>query len=154
MAKLFKRSGSDQWCGKVRVAPGKWRTAYLYTDKQASFEELLRRQKEADQRRAGLLNTVTDAATKPLPQHVADFLDDCHRQGYAAKHLYMLRTSFDRLLGMTGWKSLSDLNADAMRRALRRLADSGTGPATCNKYLIRMKSRNRSRGKNHRNKGK
>ncbi len=140
MAKLFKRNGSDQWCGKVRIAPGKWRTLYLFTDKQASLAELYRRQKDADQRRAGLLTTVTDAAAKPLAEHLADFLADCQRQGYAAKHLYMLRTGFDRLTGLTGWKSLSDLNADVMRKALKRLADSGTGPATCNKYLIRAKS--------------
>ena len=140
MAKLFKRNGSDQWCGKVRIAPGKWRTLYLFTDKQASLAELFRRQKDADQRRAGLLTTVTDAAAKPLAEHLADFLADCQRQGYAAKHLYMLRTSFDRLTGLTGWKSLADLNADAMRKVLKRLADSGTGPATCNKYLIRVKS--------------
>ena len=81
--KVFKRDGSDQWCGKIRLSPGKWRTVYLYTDKQASTEELWRLQKDADQRRAGLLTTATDAAALPLAEHVADFLNDYRRQGYA-----------------------------------------------------------------------
>ena len=138
--KVFKRDGSDQWCGKIRLSPGKWRTVYLYTDKQASTEELWRLQKDADQRRAGLLTTATDAAALPLAEHVADFLNDYRRQGYADKHLYILRTSLDRLVTMGAWKRLTDLTPDAMRKILARLADDGTGPATCNKYLIRAKT--------------
>ncbi len=138
--KVFKRDGSDQWCGKIRVSPGKWRTVYLFTDKAASNEALWRQQKDADQRRAGLLTTATDAAALPLAEHMADFLDDSRRQGFADKHLYLLRTSLDRLMAMGDWKRLADLTPDAMQKILARLADGGTGPATCNKYLVRAKT--------------
>ena len=144
MATLFKRKlrngqKTPYWMGKVRQADG-WHTVTLFTDKAASQAELNRLQAIAERKAAGLVTTETDAASTPLADHIAEYLADCERQGYAAKHLYMMRMMLNRLAAAGGWQLLAHINADAVRKLLKRLADGGMTPATSNKYLIRLKA--------------
>ena len=144
MASLFKIKARNQkltnWRGKYRDEHGRWTKVTLYTDRAASLEELRRLQRQADQRRAGILTPETDAATKPLEDHIDDYVADCKRQDFDAKHLYMLESMLQRAVAFGKWTRLSDIQPDKVRVVLGLLDKAGAGPATCNYYLARLKS--------------
>src|SRR5688500_4210119 len=61
---------SRLYYGKVQLAPGRWKTVTLFTDKTASERALNDRQKQVDRGAAGMSSAKTDRLRLPLPELV------------------------------------------------------------------------------------
>jgi integrase len=147
-ANVFKRklrSGkkSGIWYGKIREGSRPyqtWRVVPLFSDKTASERELQKLQALADRRAQGMITPETDAAAKPLADHVADYLASLKQSGVDSDHLRIVTWMTERLLELSGWKRVADLTADSLRMIVARVAAEGKATSYCNRFISRAKA--------------
>jgi integrase len=145
MAKLFKiirRNGkkSAHWYGKIRLAPQRWQRVALFTDKVASERRLAERQRDADQRAAGVQTTQMDHAAYPIQQHSADYIGTLRLEKRDSETIRIAQWTMDRLLEWGKWQRIADLRADSMRGILSTLDRQGKTASYQNKFIMRAKA--------------
>ena len=129
---------SSKWYGKVRSGR-RWRMVALYSDRAASIRQLQELQKIEDQKASGIITVATEAAAKPLTEHIKDRLSDLERQGSSPKHVYTMKVSFNRVMTLMKWRTLADLTADNVAKLLDVLQEEGLNAQTINRYIAHLK---------------
>jgi integrase len=129
----------DKWHGEGIPGLGRKRVP-LATDKTAAQQLLARKVREAERGEAGLADAATRARRQDIDVHLDDWEAALAAKGTSPKqvklHLVRVRSLKDALK----WKTLADLDADAVERELaRRRAlkeeDGGISAQTSNYYL-------------------
>ena len=129
-----------RWYGKVRVAPWQWRQVALFTDKVASERELMRLQREADQRAAGVVTPEMEQAGRSLREHVREYVADLRRRNCSEAHVEICEKYLAIVLAETDWKMPGDVSAASFLQAVERLRTKREiGPSTINRYIARAK---------------
>lgn len=139
MAWIEKRG--SKWIIYDRDATGrKLRVEAAYTDRQASRQKLARYEKAKAQGVEGLIDPFKQHKSRPLTEHVADYISDLKAKGRDGKYVSNCEKRIAKLLDACGWKLLADVTADAFchwRERLPKLDDGrpSIGPVTQNQYL-------------------
>ena len=100
---------------------GKRITKKLYSDKQASRRELDRMIEEAERKATGIIDRFAEHRTRPIAEHIQDYLDHCEHVEQSPKHRQMKRTDLYRVVNGIGAKRLTDLEPNAVQRFLQGL---------------------------------
>lgn len=149
MAKLFKRKlrdgkDSPRWYTKYRDESGKLRQRVLFTDKAASQRRADDLERDASKRAAGVITPDMDHAGRPISEHVADYLAEL-KASVDDKHYRVTEFTMKKLLALTGWKRLCDINPGSVRRSVGALKlGDGKGKVAAlsykNKFVTRAKA--------------
>jgi len=135
---VVERRELPHWYGRIK-ADGKWKWIKLYTDKRASQQRWAEIVRGVEQRKAGVITVQMDAATRPLSEHVAEYLAGLKRTVTDA-HWRIVNYMLPNFIKLAGWKSLADVNEQSASRVLSALQAKGHTVAYCNQYLTRLKA--------------
>ena len=83
---------------------------------------------------------LTEAARRPLAEHLAEFRGDLAARGNTAKHVRMTNNHIVFLAAATNAGSIRDLTGPTIQRAIGDLRTDGRSLRTCNAYLRSVKS--------------
>jgi integrase len=124
---------TDTWYAKL----GGDKVSLETTDEGRAWEELRRRLRRRAEGHAGLADDVTDAARRPLVEHVEDWLGTL---AVAPGRIPLLRYRVTHLASLAGWTALPQITRDSCARALARLlSEEDLAPQTRNDYLSAVK---------------
>ena len=135
-----RKTKTASWYGKVRVAPGRWQSVVLCTDKAASVEQLSKLQKAADRRQQGLLTADMEHARRPLSEHLAEFHADPARQELDVRHQQLVKAQLERMVNIGQWKRLTDITSDRVAKVVAELKAVSVSEATINRYTSAVKA--------------
>jgi integrase len=112
----------------------------LATDKTAAQQLLAKKVRQAERGEAGLDDSVTQARRQDIDHHLNDWEAGLTAKGTSVKQVKLHLVRVRNLKDALGWKTLADLDADAVERELaRRRAlgkkEGGIGAQTSNYYL-------------------
>jgi len=127
---------SKTWSCEIQLDddPKPKRQSLRTTDKrvaQKRMDEIVSREQ---QERAGLLipESLTNAATKPLPEHAKDFIEDLVATDRVGEYTRHIKSRLNRLFNEIGWSLPKDMNSDAFIEWRKRYKAE---PRTKNHYL-------------------
>lgn len=124
---------TDTWYAKL----GGNKVSLETTDEGRAWEELRRRLRRRAEGHAGLADDVTDAARKPLGEHVEDWLGTL---AVAPGRVPLLRYRVTHLASLAGWTAPPQISRDSCAHALARLlSEEDLAPQTRNDYLSAVK---------------
>jgi integrase len=120
-----ERVKSTCWYGSfINPHTGKRLTKRLYSDKTASRRELDRMIQEAERTAAGVIDRYAVHRTRPIAEHVAEYLAHCEHVGQAKRHRHVKEADLKRLIDAIGAQRLTDLEPNAVERHLQGLRDA------------------------------
>jgi len=104
------------------------------TDKRVAEKRLAEIVKERQQEASGIIapKPLRDAATRPLTEHLAEYVSDLTALGRNAGYIYNTRKLIEKLLDECGWILVKDVTADAF---LTWRAKQSKAAKTLNEYL-------------------
>ena len=117
-SKCYYGSFTDPHSGKRIVKK-------LFTDKTASRRRLDQLIQQAEQKAAGIIDRYAEHRTRPIVEHISEYLDHCEHVGQAKRHRQVKQSDLERLIADTGAKRLPDLEAAVVERHLRGLREEG-----------------------------
>jgi len=133
---VFKPKGSRVFRGRYRISDSpKIYDVPLHTDKRHVAEAELRSLvKELEEEKLGLIKprALRDAVSRPLTDHLSDFIADITARGRNWKHLSNTKNRLNRLFQECGWQFISHVSADTFTQWRARQTFS---PKTANEYL-------------------
>ncbi len=140
--KIRERDGrkSADYHGKIKLGPGSQRRVKLFTDRTASERELVKLQKEADQRTSGVINSDSQRAGKPLPVLVEEYFSYLATQSSNREHMRISRWMLDRLIELGQWKFFRDITLPSMTLILSKLEGENATASYRNKFIVRAKA--------------
>jgi integrase len=131
---------STKWYGQYKDADGKRRRVPLCSDKVAARQMLAALERDAERGRAGVVDRHAAHRKAPIQDHVADYATHLANKGVSPKHQSETLRRLKAVLNDAGFRTLGDLNPEAVERFLARLADRGAGSRTRNTYLSSIKA--------------
>jgi len=144
MASVFQRGG--KWTAKYKDARGLWAMRSCgNADKATARRWAAAWEAEALDTREGRIDpraqAYRDAEANPLDGHTEAFKMMLAAKGDTAEHVAETVAHVRRIIGDIGAERLSDLSADAVRRAIAAIRDSGgRSLRTCNSILRSVKT--------------
>ena len=137
MATIFKRNGKGPWIIQFFDAEGRRRErSSRTTDFRAAERIAAKLGADVALRRDGVVDARQDRFAlenrKPLATHVSEYLDHCRHVALARQSVAERAMHLTWLLAQTGATRLSDLNLDAVERALASLGLAGRSARTVN----------------------
>jgi len=119
-----KRVKSKCWYGSfVDPHTGKRTTKKLYSDKAASRRELDRMVEDAEKKAVGIIDRYAEHRTRPLAEHVSDYMDHCKHVGQSERHRHVKKVDLERLIDGINAKRLTDLEPTRVERHMHSLRD-------------------------------
>jgi len=115
-----------------------------YPDKDAALQYAAQLERDAENRRRGLIDETQERyaaeGRRTLAQHLTDYADDLAAKGRTAKHVRMTRRHIEAIAQACSAERVADLTGAAVQRYLGELRDAGKSLRTCNAYLRSVKS--------------
>lgn len=125
------------WRGRYRLDGDRKPTdVALHTaDKRVALQKLDELVKEAEYERAGIAlpKRLVDAASKPLADHLADFIADLQAKGRAARYWRAVKLRVSKLIRECDWHQPRDVSVDSF--VSWRAIQHDKAPKTLNDYL-------------------
>jgi integrase len=97
------------------------------TDIQVAWEKLRRLQERRLQEELGIRDRFTDAAERPLIEHVEEWIASVRAAGVSPQQVQTLQMRVLALAERAGWKRLTDIDHDSAGRVLASVRDSVPG---------------------------
>ena len=143
MASVFQRGG--KWYGRFKDEAGKWISRTCGgADKPTSLRRAVGWEGEAGDIRDGRVDPRAERfrtqGARPIAEHVIDFEAMLAAKGDAPGHVADATAHVVRIVKLIAAGRLSDLSADAVRRAIASIRDSGRALGTCNAILRSVKT--------------
>jgi integrase len=108
-------------------------------DEQAARQVLADLERRAELVRAGVMTTGEDAAARhqgaPFADHLEAYVGSLEAAGACPEHRQERRRQLRRLAAACAWRTLTDLQRDALERWLTLQTREGMGARTRNSYL-------------------
>lgn len=145
MGSVYKPTRTDKKTGKT-IKYKRWYIAYVdesgrrqveraFTDKDASKALLVQKEKECEQRAAGISVADNKGRSRPWSEALEAYLADIERQGLS-KSMYKSAQNKVALVGREcGWRTLGAARPDEMTAFLTKRRAAGRAPRTLNAYL-------------------
>lgn len=137
-----KAVASVQYSGRFRLAGElRWRTVPLQvTDKDVARRKLAEHVRALERIEAGLdaPRPLTEAALRPLAEHLGEYLDDVSAKGRSKDYVYNLKARNLRLFKECGWRTVRDATGESFIKW--RSANAGKAPKTLNEFLDAARS--------------
>jgi integrase len=112
MAWLEKRDGKYKICYRDEI--GKTRRVNAYTDKSASKQMMTELERAIAHGERGLINPFKKHRSRPLMEHVADWIVTLQERGKDDMYIAPCRARLQRLATDCGWTTLDSINADSL----------------------------------------
>lgn len=145
---------AKKWTGEYRDANGNIRRKTLFSDKEASKQELARLVKEAELGQAGVIDKFAEHRKRPIVDHLTDFIQNLRDRGNTDAHVKLVNTRIRKIID--GCEFLFPDDLDAVRvenfladehRPKQKLKPDGTvelvdgmSLQTCKHYVRAIKS--------------
>jgi integrase len=136
--KVKKRA--TKWYGQYLDADGNRRRVPLSSDKVAALQLLAERQRDAERRKAGLVDRFVEHRKAPIASHLEDYKTHLRNKGVSEKHLSETFRRLEAVLDDGAVRGLGDLRPEAVEHFLNRLAEGGASARTRNTYLSSAKA--------------
>lgn len=146
MASVYRRTYKDKKTGKskryrtytIELSDG--RRIKGYTDRFASEQKAAALEKAIARGEQGCVDLYAEHRTRPLSQHVGDYLTELKTLGRDDKYRENINNRLAHIIQACGWKVLGDISGDSFCRwresiSLRPDGLPEIGPVTQNQYL-------------------
>lgn len=111
------------------------------TDLESAWREVTALRKRLADKDAGVVTPQQEHATRPLSEHLSDFLAHVRAKGTGEKEVGEQESQIGRLAELAGWKRIVDITRDSCLTALARIvSELHRSPATRNHYLRRCRA--------------
>jgi hypothetical protein len=135
----FTRNGVKKplrkWYGEIPDPNGgKPKRVPLSSDKQVARKMLRDLEREAERRRAGLIDPHAESRKVPVGELVAEYLDYLGLKGDGSRHISDTRRLLNATLHECKFATLAYLRADVLDKFLARLGKQGRAARTVNTY--------------------
>jgi len=130
---------SLMWCAMVKGTDGRRKPVRLSTDKDAAAVLLAKLVKDIEHRKAGIRTGDTDAAAKPLADHLAEWERHLKANGRTDEYIRWKLARVRRVFDGCGFVFARDLDAAAVENTLHALRTNGGSIQTANDYLQAVK---------------
>jgi integrase len=141
MAYLRKRG--DAWYYTITDADGRKIQRRGCSTKEATAAMAAQAEDKAAKIREGLIDprevAVKSNATKPIADHVADYLADLKAKNRDDAYIVLITGHLRRIVEMTKAKRIDDLDPLKVQEAMKSLKDSGLSAQTCKHALRAVK---------------
>jgi integrase len=130
---------ATKWYGQYKdPQTGKWKRTPLFTDKEASRQELAKLVKALERGQTDL--TDPHALTKTLPalDAMRSYLEELKQKGRSERYIYQQRVKLERLFRDTGIDTLAQLTPDLLDGYLNGLLGSARTKNTYRQVCIGM----------------
>jgi integrase len=130
MASVYKRARSPYW--QIRYIDRNGREKSIsskLTDKRAAKRDAEALEQRERRIRQGLISPAeveaAQAASVHVRDHIAEFIEEDHRRGLAARRIQLKRSHLERFIEAEGISSIGQVDGDAIKRHMRRLVEHG-----------------------------
>ncbi len=106
------------WWMRFRLPDGTEIRRKGFKDKTATEQEAHRREREAEQRAAGLIPVDRQHLQAPIQKHIEEFIENRRLRGGSERYYNLLRTRLTRTAKECGWITLSHLTPESFERFL------------------------------------
>ncbi len=130
---------SAKWYVEYRDAQGIRRRVPGYTDKAATQQLASELERNAERRRAGLVDEFAEHRKRPLAGHLDDWHDALAARGSSRDHANLVKSRVQRALTACGFVYPTDVSASRLQSYLGKLRDDGLSVQTVNFYLQAVK---------------
>jgi integrase len=124
-----------KWYGQYVDADGNRRRAPLSTDKVAARQMLAELERNAEHRKAGLVDRFAEQRKTPIDTHLADYETHLSNKGVSGKHLSETMRRLRAVLDHCGIRKLADLCPEGVEGFLAALEAEKASARTRNTYL-------------------
>lgn len=107
-------------------------TRKLYSDKLASRRKLDQMIQAAEQKAAGIIDRYAEHRSRPIMEHIDDYLAHCKHVGMSYKTLHMKGSHLRALIEDVDAHRINDLEPNAISRWLQSLTQKGRSARTVN----------------------
>jgi len=135
-----KKERAGKWYGQYVDADGKRCRVPLCSDKVAALQMLADLERNAERKKAGLVDRFAEHRKAPINKHILEYETSLHTEGVSRKHLSETLRRLRAVLDHPSIEGLSQIQPEIVEGFLATLAKQGASTRTRNTYLSSAKA--------------